>query len=76
MMPGGVVIDHDCLIGARSSLSLNFKSEPFEIYAGIPARLIRFRFSSKINESLLDLEWWAQPDLLNCLTLTSLNTIQ
>jgi len=67
MMLGGGVIENGCVIGARSLLPPNFKSEPFGIYAGTPARLIRFRFTDRIIESLLELEWWAQPDLLNWL---------
>ncbi len=67
MMLGGGVIEDGCVIGARSLLPPNFKSEPFGIYAGTPARLIRFRFTDKIIESLLEIEWWAQPDLLNWL---------
>src|SRR5690606_25441782 len=45
MMLGGGVIEDGCVIGARSLLPPNFRSEPYGIYAGTPARLIRFRFS-------------------------------
>jgi virginiamycin A acetyltransferase len=61
MMLGGGVIEDGCVIGARSLLPPNFRSEPYGIYAGSPARLIRFRFSAKIREALLDLAWWQMP---------------
>lgn len=69
MMLGGGEINNGCIIGARSVLPPNFKSEPYGIYAGNPARLIRFRFSDNIIESLLDIAWWDQPDLVNWLKL-------
>jgi virginiamycin A acetyltransferase len=35
--------------------------EAYGIYAGTPARLIRFRFSDDIVAQLLDLAWWDWP---------------
>ncbi len=67
LMLGGGEINNGCIIGARAVLPPNFRSEPYGIYAGNPARLIRFRFSDKIIESLLELAWWDQPDLANWL---------
>lgn len=61
MMLGGGVIENGCIIGARSLLPPNFRSEPYGIYAGSPARLIRFRFSEKVREALLDIAWWEMP---------------
>jgi len=67
MILGGGIVENGCVIGARSLLPPNFRSEPYGIYAGSPAKLIRFRFSEKIIEALQDLAWWDQPDLLNWL---------
>lgn len=67
LMLGGGEINNGCIIGARSVLPPNFRSEPYGIYAGNPARLIRFRFSEKIIESLNDLAWWDHSDLVNWL---------
>jgi hypothetical protein len=39
----------------------NFRSEPYGIYVGSPARLVRFRFSERVRERLLDLAWWDMP---------------
>lgn len=61
MMLGGGVIENGCIVGARSLLPPNFRSEPYGIYAGSPARLIRFRFSEKVREALLNLAWWEMP---------------
>ena len=58
MFLGGSVVENGCVIGARSLLPPNFKSEPYGVYVGSPARLVRFRFSEKIRELLLQLEWW------------------
>ena len=61
LMLGGGVIENGCLIGAQSRLSPNFRSEPYGVYAGSPARLLSFRFSERIREKLLDLAWWDMP---------------
>jgi virginiamycin A acetyltransferase len=61
MMLGGGTIENGCVVGARTLLPPNFKSEPYGVYAGNPARLIRFRFSQAIIEALLNLAWWEMP---------------
>jgi acetyltransferase-like isoleucine patch superfamily enzyme len=61
MMLGGGIIENGCVIGARSLLPPNFRSEPYGIYAGTPAKLIRFPFSEKVREALLNLAWWEMP---------------
>ena len=61
MMLGGGIIENGCVIGARSLLPPNFRSEPYGIYAGSPARLVRFRFSEKVRAALLALAWWEMP---------------
>lgn len=61
MMLGGGIIENGCVIGARSLLPPNFRSEPYGIYAGSPARLIRFRFSEKVRDALSVLAWWEMP---------------
>jgi carbonic anhydrase/acetyltransferase-like protein (isoleucine patch superfamily) len=55
------MIENGCVIGARSLLPPNFRSEPYGIYAGTPAKLIRFRFSEKVREALVNLAWWEMP---------------
>ncbi len=61
MMLGGGIIENGCVIGARSVLPPNFRSKPYGIYAGAPAKLIRFRFSEAVRAALVDLAWWDMP---------------
>jgi acetyltransferase-like isoleucine patch superfamily enzyme len=61
MMLGGGIIENGCVIGARSVLPPNFRSEPYGIYVGSPARLVRFRFSERVRAALLELAWWEMP---------------
>ncbi|QOH34474.1 bacterial transferase hexapeptide family protein [Burkholderia cepacia] len=44
---GGSQIESGCVIGARAVIPPNFRTEAYGIYAGSPARLIRFRFTEK-----------------------------
>ncbi|WP_277182693.1 acetyltransferase [Caballeronia sp. BR00000012568055] len=61
MFLGGSNIASGCVIGARTVVPPNFHTEPYGIYVGSPARLVRFRFSEKVRESLLELAWWEMP---------------
>lgn len=61
MILGGSTIDNGCVIGARTVLPPNFKSEPYGIYFGAPAKLIGFRFTERVRETLLKLAWWDMP---------------
>ncbi|MBT2791588.1 acetyltransferase [Paraburkholderia strydomiana] len=58
---GGSVVESGCVIGARTVIPPNFRSEPYGVYVGSPARLVRFRFSERVRERLLDLAWWDMP---------------
>lgn len=58
MVLGGSIIESGCVIGARTLIPPNFRSEPYGIYVGSPARLVRFRFPEKVRERLLELAWW------------------
>ncbi len=61
MVLGGSEIGSGCVIGARSVIPPNFRAEPYGIYVGSPARLVRFRFPERVRESLLELAWWDMP---------------
>ncbi|MBN3722616.1 acetyltransferase [Burkholderia sp. Ac-20379] len=61
MILGGSVIQSGCVIGARSLVPPNFRSEPYAVYAGSPARLIKFRFPERVRDALFDLAWWDMP---------------
>ncbi|MBN3775414.1 MULTISPECIES: acetyltransferase [Burkholderia] len=61
MFLGGSQIESGCVIGARAVIPPNFRTEAYGIYAGSPARLVRFRFTEKVREQLLQLAWWDMP---------------
>lgn len=52
----GVNIGNGAIIGARALVTSDVP--PYAIYAGIPAKLIRYRFSSELNEKLIHSKWW------------------
>ena len=52
----GVNITNGCVVGAGSIVTSSL--EPYGIYAGNPARLIRFRFDPEKIEILNSSEWW------------------
>lgn len=56
MILSGVTVGDGAIIGAGSVVSSNVPA--YAIVAGNPARIIRYRFSSKEIGSLLELRWW------------------
>ena len=55
----GVTVGHGAIIGARSVITKDI--EPYAVYAGNPAKLIRYRFEQGVREELLRLAWWDWP---------------
>jgi len=53
-----VEIGDGVIIGARSIVTANKKLEPYGIYAGAPAKLVKYRFSKEIINEFLKLKWW------------------
>jgi virginiamycin A acetyltransferase len=51
-----VNIADGCVIAERSLVKKN--CEPYGIYGGVPAKLIRYRFSKNIIDQLLEIRWW------------------
>ncbi len=52
----GVRVGHGAIIGAGALLTRD--AEPYGIYAGIPARLLRHRFDEPTRRALLASAWW------------------
>jgi virginiamycin A acetyltransferase len=55
----GVSIADGCVIAERGLVKKN--CEPYGVYGGIPAKLIRYRFSKSVIEQLLEIQWWNWP---------------
>ena len=53
---GGVSVGDGAVIGAGAVVTRDV--EPYAIYGGVPARLIRHRFDPETIEFLLELKWW------------------
>ncbi len=53
---GGVTVGDGAVIGAGAVVTKDV--EPYAIYGGVPARLIRYRFDPETIEFLLEFKWW------------------
>ncbi len=51
-----VIIGDGAIIGAGSIVTKDV--EPFAIVGGIPAKLLKYRFSEDIRKKLLEISWW------------------
>ena len=56
----GIKIGDGAVIGAHSLVTKDVP--PYAIVAGVPAKIIRYRFPEKIIADLLELKWWCLPD--------------
>lgn len=56
IIKGGVEIGDGAVIGAKSLVTKNV--EPYSIVAGIPAKVIRMRFSQEVVDFLVKNKWW------------------
>jgi acetyltransferase-like isoleucine patch superfamily enzyme len=58
----GLSVGDGAVIGAGSIVTHDI--EPYAIYAGAPAKFIKWRFDKKTRETLLKIRWWDMPDKL------------
>ncbi len=56
----GVKICNGAVVGAHSVVTKDVP--PYAIVAGVPAKIIRYRFDQNTIDTLLDLKWWELPD--------------
>lgn len=60
MIMGGITIGDGAVIGAGAIVTRDVP--PYAVVAGIPAKVIRFRFSETMIQKLLQLKWWNLED--------------
>lgn len=56
----GITIHNGAVIGAGAVVTKDVP--PYAIVAGVPAKIIKYRFSKPIIDKLLELEWWNYPE--------------
>lgn len=56
LIKGGISIGDGAVIGAGAVVTKNV--EPYAIVGGVPAKLIRYRFSKEKIDRLLKIKWW------------------
>ncbi len=55
----GICIGDGAIIGANAVVTKNIP--PYAIAAGVPAKIIRYRFAPSTVEILLNIKWWNKP---------------
>jgi acetyltransferase-like isoleucine patch superfamily enzyme len=60
MILGGVRIGHGAVIGAGAVVTKDIP--PYGIVAGVPAKIVRYRFEEPMIQKLLASKWWEAPE--------------
>lgn len=60
LIMGGVTIGNGAVIGAGAVVTKDVP--PYAVVGGVPARILKYRFSPDVIEALAQSEWWTLPD--------------
>ncbi len=60
MIMGGVIIGDGAVVAAGAIVTKNVP--PYAVVAGIPAKIIKYRFSEDTIQKLIKLKWWNSED--------------
>ena len=60
MLMSGITIGVGAVVGAGAVVTKDVP--PYAIVAGVPARIIKYRFDEDVRQQLLASRWWEQPD--------------